>query len=324
MTLHRITTVYALPALIIPAGVLLLQVHGIPYWQHQMGAWPGLAASLTLEALALWLWFRPAPRQWFKPFAWIVTALLLWGPLNQVAGPLAVEAVQVQSGQMGTAAQLSAARAEMRDAQDAVDHLQGLLAAGRFGWQADLRSAQDRVAAAREQESALLARRAELQAQGALNWQRAERALSLALLILVLQAAVIAAINTLSAALSAVETRPVLRAVEGMADGNARKEQTAILSAADMPALSLAATPGDLSRFASGLRRQAKQFGKTYNEIAERTGVNPRDLSYAFNHDQRAKDGQRILGPEAMNRIRDQFTEAAKTGKKPGQMARGA
>ena len=47
------------PALILAAGVLVVQAHAIPYWQAAMGAAVGLVASLGAELVGLYLVYQP-------------------------------------------------------------------------------------------------------------------------------------------------------------------------------------------------------------------------------------------------------------------------
>jgi len=68
-----------LPLLILPLSILLLQSHGIPFWQRQVGFWPGIGWSVLLELISLWLWFQPATRP--RLLALATTLLLLAGPL---------------------------------------------------------------------------------------------------------------------------------------------------------------------------------------------------------------------------------------------------
>jgi hypothetical protein len=51
------------PILILPLAITLLQWHSVPFWQAQVGFWPGLGWSVLLELISLWVWFRPGRRR---------------------------------------------------------------------------------------------------------------------------------------------------------------------------------------------------------------------------------------------------------------------
>lgn len=106
------------PALALPAGVVLLQWHGIAFWQALTGSWAwGLGGSVTLEWLALWAWHAEARAEAEGAgfvegalriaAAGLITALLVAGPLYQVGAPLLREA---------SAALAAANRADRTDA----------------------------------------------------------------------------------------------------------------------------------------------------------------------------------------------------------------
>ena len=96
------------PYLVLPLGIVLLQHHGVAYWQAALGslAW-GAFTSGTLEVFNLWAWFElerapearggketvwreagGAKTGWFL-FAGLTTAVLIAAPLYDVGRPLA-------------------------------------------------------------------------------------------------------------------------------------------------------------------------------------------------------------------------------------------
>lgn len=120
----RIPPLFALLAL--PAGVVLLQWHGIPFWRDLTDDWWwGTLGSPALEWLGLWAWATQARlaaetvegEPWSWPWlarlgreglallaAGLLTALAVAGPLYHVGAPLLKEA------QAGSAALASAGR----------------------------------------------------------------------------------------------------------------------------------------------------------------------------------------------------------------------
>jgi len=104
MTLPRFPS-WLFPAVALPLCVLLLQWHGIPFWQELTGSrgW-GALASPALEWLGLWAWHEQARAQAATVregalfvAAGLITALLVAGPLYQVGKPLLVELRQSQA-----------------------------------------------------------------------------------------------------------------------------------------------------------------------------------------------------------------------------------
>lgn len=93
------------PLAIIAVVVPLLQWHSIVFWQAMTGELSGVAWSIGLEIVNLWLWFRdePWPKEWkewwrllpavgIRCMAVITTGILLFGPLYNVSAPLFKEA----------------------------------------------------------------------------------------------------------------------------------------------------------------------------------------------------------------------------------------
>ncbi len=68
---------FLLPAAILLLCIFLLQWHSLRFWAGAIGI-SGYPWSIALELINLWLWFLPG-RKWFRPMAWITTALLRRG-----------------------------------------------------------------------------------------------------------------------------------------------------------------------------------------------------------------------------------------------------
>ena len=269
-----------LPLLILPLGILLLQWHGVPYWQARLGWWPGLSASILVELLSLWRWYQPAGPglfRWFRPMAWTATALLLWGPLNQVAADAVLEWQRLAVNGQGAAVAMEVEDAEIRQALASVAHLQGLLAAGRFGWRDDLRTAQATLTASRGRKRALLETLSTVESQRKGNWQRLETIAATALLILLAQAGTILAITTLSTTFHRTEN--IGKPVES--------------PAAPLPL-------GQVVSEAQQAVRRRRDAGETDAQIAEAIGADPRYISLLMNHQANAASGKRVLGERTL------------------------
>ena len=139
-----------LPLLILPLSIVLLQSHGIPFWQSQVGRWPGIGWSILLELISLWLWFQPARKH--RLLALATTLLLLAGPLHQIGFPLIKEFAMNQETPARMEANIKAIQGEITEAERSLDRYQQLALAGRYGW----------LGAMEQAEAALAAKRGEL------------------------------------------------------------------------------------------------------------------------------------------------------------------
>jgi hypothetical protein len=270
------------PILILPLAITLLQWHSVPFWQAQVGFWPGLGWSVLLELISLWLWFRPG-RRWWRPLAWATTALLLAGPLYQVSDPLVREIVALRQADGAFSTQIAAIRAEVDEAALSLDRYQRLSLGGRFGWQRHIDQAQVTLAARRVDLETLRAARAEAEVAARLNWHRVGKVGGQLLSLLIFQAAILLAICALA---DAVHT-PV----------------NAVRTIADAPPP--AADPAE--RLVLELQHAVQtrlKAGRSYAHIAEETGVGKAHLSLLMNHFDRAKRGDRVLGEAALRGIR--------------------
>jgi hypothetical protein len=274
-------TLPPLPLLILPLAVTLLQWHSIPFWQAQVGWWPGLGWSVLLELISLWLWFRPG-RRWWRPLAWATTALLLAGPLYQVSDPLVREIVALRQANGAFSAQIVALQAEAAEAERSLDRYQRLSLDGRFGWQGHIDQAQATLAARRVDLETLRAARAEAEIAARLNWRRVGKVGGQLLSLVIFQAAILLAIRALADAVHGS-----VNAVRTIAD-------------APKPAADHA------ERLVLELQQAVQillKAGRSYAHIAEETGVGKAHLSLLMNHFDRAKRGDRVLGEAALSRI---------------------
>jgi hypothetical protein len=278
-------TLPLLPLLILPLAVTLLQWHSVPFWQAQVGFWPGLGWSVLLELISLWLWFRPG-RRWWRPLAWATTALLLAGPLYQVSDSLVQEIVALRHADGAWSAQVAAVEAEVAEAERSLDRYQRLSLDGRFGWQGHIDQAQENLDSRRAGLETLRAGRAEAEAAARLNWRRFGKVGGQLLSLVIFQAAILLAIRALADAVH----EP------------ANAAQTPVASPQ---------SAADLSERLVLELQQAVQTrlrgGQSYAQIAEQTGVGKAHLSLLMNHFDRAKRGDRVLGETALRGIHAKF-----------------
>jgi hypothetical protein len=157
------------PALILAAGVLVVQAHAIPYWQATMGLAVGLVASLGAELVGLYLVYQPGRLARWTGLALILVMVLV--PAWVILGPeysawRGAERAAVESAQAHAAAQaeararlpllerdLAAAEASLRE-----DEAKSAL---RAGWLGELERQRLALAALqaerRDREAALAA-----------------------------------------------------------------------------------------------------------------------------------------------------------------------
>jgi hypothetical protein len=279
-------TLPLLPLLILPLAVTLLQWHSIPFWQAQVGFWPGLGWSVLLELISLWLWFRPG-RRWWRPLAWATTALLLAGPLYQVSDPLVREVVALRQANGAFSTQIGAVQAEVAEAERSLDRYQRLSLDGRFGWQGHIDQAQATLAARRADLETLRAARAEVESAARLNWRRVGKVGGQLLSLVIFQAAILLAIRALA------------DAVHGPVN--------AVRTIADPPQPAIEPVERLVVDLQQAVQSRLKA-GNSYAHIAEETGVGKAHLSLLMNHFDRAKRGDRVLGETALRGIAGKLT----------------
>jgi hypothetical protein len=276
-------TLPVLPLLILPLAVVLLQSHGIPFWQAQAGPWPGLGWSLLLELIALWLWFRPG-RRWWRPLAWAATLLLLAGPLYRVSDPLVQDLVALRGENGALAARIPLLQAQTAEARQSLDRYQRLSLAGRYGWQGKIDQAEAHLADVRTKLAQVLTAQTEQQQAARLNWRRVALIVGQLVSLVLFQAAAVLAIRALSG--ERVQGAPVPLPGPAQSAGNG----------------------GDpAEHLVLGLQQAVQQrlkAGQSYAQIAEETGIGKGHLSLLMNHFDRAKRGDRVLGEAALMAVR--------------------
>jgi hypothetical protein len=257
----------------------------VPFWQSQVGFWPGLGWSVLLELISLWLWFRPG-RRWWRPLAWATTALLLAGPLYQVSDPLVREIVALRQADGAFSAQIAAIQAEEAEVERSLDRYQRLSLGGRFGWQGHIDQAQATLAARRADLTTLQVSRAEAEVAARLNWRRIGKVGGQLLSLIIFQAAILLAIRALADAVH-TPANTVQTAVEAPQPASATGERLVL----------------ELQQAVQSLLKA----GRSYAQIAEQTGIGKAHLSLLMNHFDRAKRGDRVLGAAALRGIREKL-----------------
>jgi hypothetical protein len=275
-------TVPALPLAILPLAVALLQTHGIPFWQTQVGWWPGLGWSLLLELISLWLWFRPGWR-WWRPMAWAATLLLLAGPLYQVSDPLVRDLVALRGEDQGLAAQVALLQGQAVEAQQSLDRYQRLSLAGRYGWQGKIDQVEAQLSAVRVRLQQALAAQAERRRAASLNWRRTLLIAAQLISLVLFQAAAVLAIRALGAQYGRGAGKAPVALGYAAANGNGLADRLVL----------------DLQQ---AIQQRLRQ-GQSYGQIADATGIGKGHLSLLMNHFDRAKRGDRVLGEAALRTI---------------------
>ena len=271
------------PMVIIPLGIGILQWHSIPFWQGQVGEWSGLAWSVLLEAISLWLWYRPGQR-WFRPMAWATTLLLLAGPLHQVSDPLIREIAALDHDSASISQRIQSLEEEIASTERSLDRYQRF-AQNRTGWQPNINWAETALSMKRKERQNLIVSLSIAETSASLNWRRIGKIGGQLLSLVIFQMAIIFAISSLSRSFHGagnIDRTPSVPA--GSTYNNDGVENIAVT----------------LQKAIQTLRKS----GKTYADIETRFQISQRDLSLLVNHFYRKKRGDRTLGMESMRRIR--------------------
>lgn len=91
---------HILPAIIAVTGIVVAQLHGVPFWIALFGGAPlGWTVSLLWEACSVWLWWRRDAMLAYQIAKWTATAALMVGMIGQSAGPLLTQAGAAETGE---------------------------------------------------------------------------------------------------------------------------------------------------------------------------------------------------------------------------------
>ncbi len=279
---------FAYPVFLLAGGIVLIQYHGIAFWNDAVGPATGWAWSVLLELIALWLWYQPRTRL----LALVATALVLSGPLYQVTTPLvqqlAASAAERVSG-LRRAALLRQAIATEESA------LQTFLAnsSDRAGWLPPIEQAR----------ASLDAKRAELQAlltptRQTLPWQQIAAMGLQAIALVLVQVSNVLAITTLS------RTR----------ETPAQRKRKPVAANREMPRSVPLETPKTLPNVAqiqAALRQHLSAEGISARTFAERHGFSARDISLVFHDQENQKAGKRRAPSKVFGRLAEMLEASA-------------
>lgn len=192
----------AIPILLLPLCVALLQFHGIHFWTEQitgkwtgwgialwLAPWNGWGWSVMLEAGNLWAWINWRRGTWLA-LAIVTTLLLVGGPLYRVSDGL-VRELSAPTGELQETARTRNQRALVESLEaDAVLYRD-------MGATGHLKSTQGILQKERKALDRLYRGRERAQRAAALNWRRIGVIGAQLLAIVIAQALVIASIVTL-------------------------------------------------------------------------------------------------------------------------------
>ena len=189
---------YIPPVVIVLLGVVLLQMHGGFFWAGLMWAPAGWGFSALLEVGSLWLWFRPGPGV-FRPWALLVTGLLLVGPLFSLGSPLLGELARLEPRARAAGQSMELERAVIAEGErDKVEYLRAAVEQERRGWQEHIDAADRRLEAARRRLADLIGKGVEREATRARSWERVLKIIVQLLAVVAFQALIVMSLLDIS------------------------------------------------------------------------------------------------------------------------------
>lgn len=303
------------PSLLIVAGsAVLMQLHAIQFWTGHVGT-AGVAWSLILEAVALWLWWQRR-----RGLAVLASALLIAGPFHQLSAPT-VEALRTAQA---SASLLAMERAEVAQLEASVARFQDN-SAERIGWAQRIDRAQASLDAARERVRHRMAE----QVTGA-DWREVGvvglQALAL-LVVMVTQVLAVGQLRPVGTGGAAEQLEVIYEAAQ-----RGKKEAAAILERPKVrqvptpscpkhttgagpcycqgsrnkpPAVSETATDIDTlaERVAAEIETEIDNNNETQKAAADRLGVRPADISMIRNHAVRRNEGKETVSSAVLQRL---------------------
>ncbi len=139
------------PAVVLTGAIGLLQAHGIAFWSSKLGNY-GIAWSVLLEAIALWLWSRPALG--CRILGVLASVLLLLGPFYQVGTPILEGLASVEHSDQARVKEIPMVEAEVRQIERQLATFT-TNSEKRSGWLPAIEATQAQLAKARERLAAL-------------------------------------------------------------------------------------------------------------------------------------------------------------------------
>lgn len=262
--------------------IVLLQTHGIEFWVNKVGL-TGILWSLLLEAAALWLWYQPGTGR--RVLGLIASAMLLFGPLHQVAIPVLQEMEGARHTDAARVAQISIVRAEITNLERSLEVFRKNSEA-RTGWLGPIQQNEQRLSEARQTLGSLLA----APVQSALGWSQHGVVLMQGAALVLFQTTAVLIITSLSRNSSLrKQQKPEGTPVEIESETPETKPETS--NNPDVAQLS--------ERLEEHLARR-KLAAKTFAEMYR---LNPRDVSLIRNHSRRAAEGKQVAPPGAVRRV---------------------
>ena len=259
--------------LMILTSLCLMQIHGIPFWQHWAGLWSGIAFSLALEAAVLWNWYHRT----LSVFKWIAVAVLIAGPWYQLSGS-AVEKVYTAWTLQNKIERLDAEIKDIRATKTTAE----ANSRERTGWRGDIRQATEDLKTARAIRAGI---QTEADALGAV-WRPFMVAVMLAAIILIVMATQLAAMTMLRSrnvtpyrnckTVTLRNSRTVT-----VPDGFDERVETV----------------------ASEIRRRVPEFGSQAKLCAALGISRPANVTSVLKYKARKKAGESVLGVEVLEKV---------------------
>lgn len=275
----------AFSIIVLCGAIGVLQAHGIAFWSDKVGPL-GYLWSVLLEATALWLWYQSnVPK---RALGLLASAMLLFGPLHQVAIPVLQEMESAQHADAARVAQISIVQAEIFNLERSLETFRRNSEA-RTGWLSPIQQNEQRLSEARQNLGSLLA----APVQSALDWSQHSVVLMQGAALVLFQVTAVLIITSLSSVSRNSSERkqqsPVCTPVEAESETLETKQETS--SNPDVAQLS--------ERLEEHLARR-KLAAKTFAEMYR---LNPRDVSLIRNHSRRAAEGKQVAPPGAVRRV---------------------
>lgn len=274
------------------------------FWTGHVGA-AGVAWSLILEAVALWLWWQRR-----RALAVLASALLIAGPFHQLSAPT-VEALRTAQA---SATLLVMERAEVAQLETSLERYQAN-SAERLGWAERIDRAQSALDAARDRLRHRLAAQA-----AAADWRELGVVGLQALALLVVMVTQVLAVGQLRPA-GTGKADEQLTAIHEAAERG--KKAAAVAPQPPCPKHTTGAGPcyckGSIYHTAEGATETLAQQvtaaidadletrNETQRAAADRLGVRPADISMIRNHAARRNDGKETVSHAVLQRLANHY-----------------
>lgn len=271
-----------LTLIIIAAVTLITQCHGTRFWIEQTGP-IGWGWSITLEAVALWLWYQGNRRA----LAIVASCLLLAGPMYQITAPLFAQSNHRAITETTRLQQLDLLRQQIATLQQA--HASALRnSEARPGWLNEIQSTRADLIRAQGELATLTA--AQQPDNRAALWTKT---IMQAFALLTLWLASISAINTLTQS----RQPPATATPAPRARITHIKHPTSAATPPTDPRSALA------KQITTALDAHITARGISQNQWADANNVPRKQLSLIRNHDDRASQGTELASIKKMEQI---------------------